>query len=131
MAALAVVAVAWYGVVQPIMRAREAAVARIETAAMLQSRLRTASPGGTRRPAKMEAGLAETVRRRAADLALSPESIKSEGEDVDIAIASAQYEAVVGLVAVLEGTDGATVQDLQIKAAGQPGMVSLGMRVTR
>ncbi len=134
MAALLVLAMAWYGVALPLMRAREAAMARIETAARLQSRILTAPAGasaGAVVPAAIEGGLAEVVTQRAAAAGLASSAVEDSGDALVFSIDNARYDAVIPFVAALEGVDGAVIQSLRIEAAGQPGLVRVRMQVSR
>lgn len=131
---LAVVAVLWYGLALPLMRAREAATLRIETAAELSSRLRT-TPAAVGAPgvAPLEGALADVVARRAeaAGLALTRVEPDAAGEGASIGIDNARYDAVMPFVAALEGADGAQVRNLSVERTGQPGMVRMQMRIVR
>lgn len=134
MGALLVLAVAWYGVALPLMRAREAATARIETAARLQSRVLSAPAGasaGAAAPAAIEGGLAEVVTQRAAAVGLATAAVEESGDALSFSIDNARYDAVIPFVAALEGVDGAVIQSLSIEAAGPPGLVRVRMQMSR
>ena len=127
---LAAIAVLWYGVSQPIIRARESATARIETAAQLSARLDSASPHRTASVDAPVAGdMADILRQRAVALGLSPDRIEPEADGAGIVIEGARYDAVIRLIAAVEGVDGGVVQDLRIERGNAPGIVRLQMRV--
>lgn len=129
---LAGIAVLWYGVAQPILRAREAATARIETAAQLNVRLDSVTPGQTASAGNPVAGeMADVLRQRAVALGLSPDRIEAEAEGAGIVIEGARYDSIVRLIAAVESVDGGVVQDLRIDRGNAPGLVRLQMRVRR
>lgn len=127
---LAGIAVLWYGILQPLHRAREAAAVRIETAAQLSARLRTASPGAAAvSEAPLTGEMADILRRRAVTFGLSPDRIEPEAGGAGITIENARYDAVMRFVGAVEGVDGGAVQDLRIERGNSPGIVRLQMRV--
>ena len=133
MGALLVLAVAWYGVALPLMRAREAATARIETAARLQSRLLTAPASSTATPpvAAINGDLAQVVTQRATAAGLAATGVEANGDAFAFSIDTARYDAVIAFIAALEGADGAVIRSLRIEGADQPGLVRVRMQVSR
>ena len=130
MAGLAVVAVAWYGLAQPIQRMREDAAIRIETAAVLLARLQAAPVGQVVAvQAPLDGAVADILTQRAAAAGLTPTRIEPDADGASMVIDNARYDAVIPFLAAVEGVDGAVVQDVRIEQAGQPGIIRLQMRV--
>lgn len=137
MTCLAIVAVGWYGVAQPILRMREAATVRIETAAVLLARLQAAPVGGATIgqvaavQAPLDGPVADVLATRASAAGLTPTRIEPDSDGASVVINNARYDAVIPFVATIEGVDGALVRDVRIEQAGQPGLVRLQMRVSQ
>lgn len=128
--ALAVIAIVWYGVLQPILHARESATVRIETAAQLSARLNSAAPRGPTAVETPVAGqMADILRQRAVAFGLSADRIEPEADGAGIVIENGRYDSIIRFIAAVEGVDGGVVQDLQIDRGNAPGMVRLQMRV--
>lgn len=131
MGVLIVAALLWYGLARPLAQARAEAMTRIDTQAMLQSRLRTATPGVAAAPPALEGPVAEVVAQRAAAAGLALTSASAQGDDVAVALANARFDAVVPFLQTLESSDELILRRVQIDRAGQPGLVNLQMQVGR
>jgi len=131
-AGLAAAAVAWYGVAQPILRVREDATVRIETAAVLLARLQAAPIGQVAVvQAPLGGPVADILNQRASAAGLTPAGVEPDVDGASVVIENARYDAVIPFVATVEGVDGAMLRDLRIERTGQPGLVQLQMRVAQ
>ena len=131
-AGLAAIAAAWYGLAQPILRTRENATVRIETAAVLLARLQAAPVGQIAAvQAPMGGPVADILTQRASAAGLTSAGVEPDADGASVVIENARYDAVIPFVATVEGVDGATVRDVRIERTGQPGLVRLQMRVAQ
>ncbi|HZV85124.1 MAG TPA: type II secretion system protein GspM [Brevundimonas sp.] len=131
LALLGIAAVGWYGIVQPLLTARQTAFARIELYEGLQARLRAAPAGVATVPgAALPPGpLDEAIRQAAAAQALGAE-VAGDAERTGVTIANARFDSVVPFVRALE-SGGVIVDDLRMETAGQPGLINLTLTATR
>lgn len=131
LAVLGVVAVGWYGVVQPLLIARQTAVARIELYEGLQARLRAAPPGAAPAPGAvpLTGPLDAAARQAAAAQGLSAE-VTGDADRVSVVVANARFDSAVPFVRALE-SGGAVVDDLRMETAGQPGLITLTLTAAR
>lgn len=131
LAVLGILAVGWYGVVQPLLLARQAAVARIELYEGLQARLRASPPGSVPAPGAgpVTGPLDEAARQAAAAQGLTAD-ISGDAEQVAVTIANARFDSAVPFVRALEG-GGAVIDDLRMETASQPGLINLTLTAAR
>lgn len=128
---LGATAISWYGIIQPLLIARQTAVERIELYESLRARLRTA-PAGSPAAAgavPISGPLDAAVRGTAAALALTAE-VTGDADRVSVTIAGARFDSVIPFVRALE-SGGAIVDDLRIEQAGQPGLVNMTLTAAR
>lgn len=128
---LGIVAVGWYGVVQPLVVARQTAVARIELYESLQARLRAAPAGAPSAPgaAPVTGPLDEAARQVAAAHALTAEVV-GDPDRISVTLRNARFDSAVAFVDALE-RGGSTVDDLRMEAVGQPGLINLTLIAER
>ncbi len=132
LAVLGVAIIGWYGVIQPLLVARQTAVARIELYEGLQARLRAAPIGAAPTPAgavAISGPLDEAVRQAAAAQGLAAD-VTGDGDRVDITVAGARFDSAVPFLRALEG-GGVVVDDLRMETAGQPGLINLTLTASR
>lgn len=131
LAVLGIAAVGWYGIIQPLLVARQTAVQRIELYEGLQARLRAAPAGAAPAPGvvSLSGPLDEAVRQAAAAQALTAE-VSGDADRVSVTIAGARFDGFVPFIRALEG-GGAVVDDLRMETAGQPGLINLTLTAAR
>lgn len=131
LAVLGIAAVGGYGIIQPLMVARQTAVERIELYEGLQARLRAAPAGAAPAPGvvPLSGPLDEAVRQAAAVQALTAE-ISGGPDQVSVVVANARFDSAVPFVRALE-SGGAVVDDLRLETAGQPGLINLTLTAAR
>lgn len=131
LAVLGVAAVAWYGIIQPLLVARQTAVERIELYEGLQARLRAAPAGAASAPgaAPLSGPLDEAARQAVAAQALTAE-VTGDADGVSVTITGARFDSAVPFVRALE-SGGAVVDDLRLETAGQPGLINLTLTAAR
>lgn len=131
LAILGIAAIGWYGIIQPLLTARQTAFARIELYEGLQARLRATPTGVAPVPgAVLNSGpLDQAVRLAAAEHALTA-SVTGDAGRTSVTIASARFDSVVPFVRALESS-GVVVDDLRMEAAGQPGLINLTLTAAR
>lgn len=131
LAALGAAALAWYGLVQPLMITRQTAVERIELYEGLQARLRAAPSGAAPTPAAplLAGPLDEAARQAAAAHALNAE-VTGGVDRVAVVVTDARFDGAAPFVRALEG-GGAMIEELRLEAAGQPGLVNLTLTAVR
>lgn len=131
LAVLGVVVIGWYGIIQPLLIARQTAVERIELYEGLQARLRAAPAGAAPAPSvvPISGPLDEAVRQAAAAQALTAE-VTGDADRVSVTVAGARFDSAVPFVRALE-SGGAVVDDLRMETAGQPGLINLTLTAAR
>lgn len=131
LAVLGVAAVGWYGLIQPLLIARQTAVERIELYEALQARLRATPQSAAASPVAvvMTGPLDQALRQAAAVHALSPEVV-GDAERVALTIGGARFDSAVPFLQTLEGS-GVVITDLRLEAAGQPGLVNVTLTASR
>lgn len=131
LAVLGIAAVGWYGLLQPLLVARQIAVERIELYEGLQARLRATPANTAAAPVAviMTGPLDEALRRAAAVHALSPDLV-GDANRVAVTIGGARFDSAMAFVQALEG-GGVVITELRLGAAGQPGLVNLTLTASR
>ena len=131
LAVLGITAVGWYGLIQPLLIARQTAVERIDLYESLQARLRAAPAGSTpiSGAAAITGPLDAAVRKAAAEGALTAQ-VTGDADRVTIVITGARFDGAVPFVRALE-SGGAVVDDLRMETGGQPGLINLTLTATR
>lgn len=131
LAMLGIAVLGWYGIIQPLLVARQTAVERIELYESLQARLRAAPSGAAPAPgAVLVSGpLDQAVRQAAMAQALTAQ-ITGDADRVSVAVSGARFDSVVPFVRAVE-SGGATVNDLRMETAGQPGLINLTLTAAR
>lgn len=130
MATLGLAAAGWYGVIQPLLIARQTSIARIELYEGLQARLRASPAGAVTTPgqAPVSGPLDEAVRQAAAQ-ALAVD-VKGDADTVTVTVAAARFDAAMSFVRALE-SGGAMIGQLRMEAGPGPGQVNLTFTATR
>jgi len=131
LAALGLVAVLWYGVIQPLASARAAAMERIALHESLQARLRLAPPGASAAPtaALGEGSLVEAARAAAAAQGVAAQIEGDEGR-ITVTAPGVRFDAAMPLVRSLEA-GGAELSDVRMQASAQPGLIDLTLTAAR
>lgn len=120
------VAVFWYALVQPMLLAREAAIARITSYEAIKARL----GGGATVATAAEAGALDAmVRSQAAAFSLTPTTLETQGRDVAVTIVDARYDSVIPWLAALESSDRAMLGEVRIQRRSAPGVVNVQLKV--
>ncbi len=128
---LGIAAVGWYGIVQPLLIARQTAVERIALYEGLQARLRAAPAGAVATPGAVPISgpLDAAVRKAAAEGALTAQ-VSGDADRVTVVITGARFDGAVPFVRALE-SGGAVVDDLRMETGGQPGLINLTLTASR
>lgn len=131
MAALGLVALHWYGVIQPLASTRAAAMERIALHESLQARLRLAPPGAAAAPtaALGEGSLVEAARAAAAAQGVAAQIEGDEGR-IAVTAQGVRFDAAMPFVRTLEA-GGAELSDLRMQASAQPGLIDLTLTAAR
>lgn len=131
LAILGIAAIGWYGIIQPLLTARQTAFARIELYEGLQARLRATPTGVAPAPgAVLTSGpLDQAIRQAAAEHALSAQVTGDAGR-TSVTIAGARFDSVVPFVRALE-SGGVIIDDLRMEATDQPGLINLTLTAVR
>jgi len=131
LAVLGIGTIGWYGIIQPLLIARQTAVERINLYEGLQARLRVAPAGAAPAPGAVPitGPLDAAVRLAAAEGALTAE-IAGDADRVSVTVSGARFDSAVPFVRALE-RGGAVVDDLRMETSGQPGLINLTLTATR
>lgn len=131
MGVLGIAAIGWYGIIQPLLIARQTAVERIELYESLQARLRAPPAGAAPAPGAVPitGPLDEAVRAAAAAGALTAQ-VTGDADRVSVTVTSARFDSAVPFVRALE-SGGAVVDDLRMETASQSGLINLTLTATR
>ncbi|HEV7227319.1 type II secretion system protein GspM [Brevundimonas sp.] len=132
LAALGLVALLWYGVIQPLASARAAAMERIALHETLQARLKQGPPGvaaAVPTAALAEGSLVEAARAAAAAQGVAAQ-IDGDAERITVAAQGVRFEAAMPFVRALEA-GGSELSDVRMQASVQPGLIDLTLTATR
>ncbi|MBX9574931.1 MAG: type II secretion system protein M [Caulobacteraceae bacterium] len=132
LAVLGLIAVLWYGVIQPLATARAAAMERIALHESLQARLKLGPPGiaaAVQTTSLAEGALVEAARAAAAAQGL-PVQIDGDAERIAVAAQGVRFEAAMPFLRMLE-SGGAELSDVRMQASAQPGLIDLTLTATR
>jgi len=132
MAALGLIAVLWYAVIQPLASARETALERIALYESLQSRLRqgpAGPPPAVTSPALPGGSLVDAARQAAVAQGLAAD-IQGDAERITVTMAAARFDAALPFLQTLE-SGGVELADVRLQAADQPGLINLTLSATR
>jgi len=131
LAALGLIAVLWYGVIQPLATARANAIERIALYETLQARLRLAPSGAATTPtaALGQGSLVDAARAAAAAQGIAAQI---EGDDGRITVTAqgVHFDAAMPFVRMLEA-GGAELSDVRMQASAQPGLIDLTLTAAR
>ncbi len=132
MAALGLIAVLWYAVIQPLASARETALERIALYESLQARLRQAPAGpppSVTSPALPGGSLVDAARQAAVAQGLAAD-IQGDAGRITVTLAAARFDAALPFLQTLESA-GVELADVRLQAADQPGLINLTLSASR